>query len=365
MRNLNRIFFLLLAFLLLTPNPSQAQLYCSDLFTESSKNSISDAYKKLGIDLADFSENSTQVLKNAHPALTSPKAPSYEEIMAVPFSNWPHIHQQLNANHPFARVESFKSVLSFFKFMKEDADYIFVGNGYYISYLMAKSIFSGTALEHRIKFLPFSRGLAAKAAINFRPFATFFKDSQLGEGKRKIVIIDSVSPDENPNGHSLIRTSMAIRNYLISVGWTHRESLDSIITMGTPEEPGYQSYRFKSLTDYSEKIRSIDETNYDRTTFPYFDPGLNWGQAPFIQSYSHEGNQYYWNGKYNTLDKYDVPMGESDVRPNLVRYTPEELTLYLTERAELAALYKEIINYGKSHKPNLAEEINRIVSEHH
>lgn len=101
----------------------------------------------------------------------------------------------------------------------------FVGNGFYLPYLMAKSLFEGTPMFERIKFIAFSRGLSHLAYDSPESLQKYFDSLHIGEHKdRKIVIVDSVSADMRlkPSEHSLIRTANGIRKYLIQKGWTER-----------------------------------------------------------------------------------------------------------------------------------------------
>lgn len=303
----------------------------------------------------------TQVILDKTPDfLLSPKAPSYEELEKADLSNF-KIPKSLQPDHPFADPKSYVPILSLFRPLKEDADYLFVGNGYYIPYLMARSLFAGTPMENRIKFVAFSRPLASEAAKKPNDFYPYYQSLDLGKQSRKLVVIDSITSLEHGNKHSVISTSNSIRKFLIHRGWSPEKAIQSVVTMAMPEGSPGHDYRTRNLSDYFQRLSKIGVSNSEIASYPYFDPGIDYDQSPFKDSYSYSGNDFYWNGKYTALDSRGVPRGYTDIRAQLSKLDPAGLEFYINDRAQLASTYQEIIKYGKSNSRLFQTEIQGIL----
>ena len=256
-------------------------LICSPLFgissceTHLANLSNEEIYRKLGVDL-EGTPPSVRARLNSVPAeLLSPKAPSFEELEKLDLKSW-NLTKKLSATHPFAAPKSLGLLLKLFDQPIENADYLFLGNGYYIPYLMARSAFAGTPMESRIKFVAFSRDLAKKSIENTESFSTYFKSLGIDttDPNRKWVIIDSITSLQSGNDHSVIRTSNAIRNYLAQEGWPRDKANQSVITLGMPEGNPSHSYRTHTLEDYFNKLTERSSKESNKTSFPYFDPAV-------------------------------------------------------------------------------------------
>ncbi len=330
-------------------------------------SSKTDEFFNLGVNLQTLPERTRNELKKGPSFLISPQAPKFEDLMIADFKNYNIEPNQLSDFHPFKNIRSFESVLRLFEFMRGDAEYYFVGNGYYISYLMARALFDGTPLQSKIKFIAFSRPLSEMVYKKPEIINNYFSELEVENGRhKKIIVIDSVTSVENPNKHSIIMTSIAIRRYLLSKGWSYRNAIDSVVSVGMPEEAGFpQTYRTNDLESYFKKLKEIHSSNFNDAIFPYFNPKISWLQSPFIDSYAAKfGNDYYWNGKYNDLDNLNRPRGFKDIRDQLMTISPSQLHFFLLENAKKASMYIEIIKAGLQIRHQLIEEINLIVSQH-
>jgi hypothetical protein len=331
--------------------------------SELAKLSSESSYSRIGIELKHQNPKVKAILESTPAFLISPKAPSFEELEKADLHRW-KIPSQLKKNYYFADFKNYVPVLKLFQSLKEDADYLFVGNGYYIPYLMARSLFSGTPMESRIKFVAFSRPLAKDAVEKPQSFDRYFDTLDLASRNKKLVVIDSISSLGEANNHSVIRTSNALRKYLMNKGWSQEEALKGVITFGMPEGDPEHLYRTKTLEDYFQKISKIDQKNLDGAMFPYFDPGIPYADSPFEESYDYIGNSYYWNGKYASFDSLGMPRGIEDVRNRLSRLPVSDLEDFLSDRAEKASFFKEIIDFGKSSSKLFRKEIESALKAH-
>jgi hypothetical protein len=331
--------------------------------SELAKLNRDAAYSRIGIELKDQIPKVKAILESTPAFLISPKAPSFEELEKADLHRW-KIPPQLKKNYYFADFKNYVPVLKLFQSLKEDADYLFVGNGYYIPYLMARSLFSGTPMESRIKFVAFSRPLSKDAVERPQSFSSYFDTLDVASKKRKLVVIDSISSLGEANNHSVIRTSNALRKYLMNRGWSQDEALKGVITFGMPEGDPEHLYRAKTLEDYFQQISKIDRKNLDEAMFPYFDPGITYADSPFEESYDYVGNSHYWNGKYASLDVQGMPRGIEDIRNGLARLPSGELEDFLSDRAEKASFFKEVINYGKTNSKLFTKEIQEALKAH-
>lgn len=331
-----------------------------------SKISSSNDYQRLGVDLAATRPKIKELLESTRAELLSPKAPSFEELENLDLKSW-KIGKQMKAGDPFTEPKSLASVLKLFEQVREDADYLFVGNGYYIPYLIARSAFAGTPMADRIKFVAFSRDLARKADENPELVSDYFKSLGIGNTKspKKIIVIDSITSLESGNKHSVIRTSNAIRRHLIDEGWPQSDAIRSVITLAMPEGDPSHSYRTRSLDEYYRKVSEIPTGGLRQAVVPYFDPGIPFDQSPFIDSYEHSGDGHYWNGKYNQLDSQGIPRGIEDIRKSLDKIPLQELREVLNDRAQKASFYQEIISYQKKNALLYQKEISKILTFHH
>lgn len=341
-----------------------SQQNCSVLFFKT--NDISD-YKSIGVNLSELPSEIANELKKYPAFLISPNAPKYEDIRSAQFTRVADKIGSYNDMDSFRNINTFRTVLSLFKSITSEAEYYFVGNGFYTSYLIAKTLFEGTPMEKNIKFIAFSRPLAELAYRNTETASNYFES--LGVGKypnKKIIVIDSLLSDDRPNGHSAIRTSIAIRKFLVSKGWIYRNAIDAIVTIGIIEgTQGPQSYRTAEIKTYLDVLSEINEDNFQTATFPYFDPSIKISESPFFQSYSKRGDGfYYWNGKYNQFDQQGFPEGTSNYRNMLSTYSLTELNNLLSERIRKANTFLDIIEIGLSYREELSQEIHEIINQH-
>ena len=304
-------------------------------------------------------------LESVPPELLSPRAPTFQELEKIDVSSW-KIPKQLDTKAPLAQPQALEPVLKLFQQLKTDADYLFVGNGFYLPYLMARSAFEGTPMAERIKFVAFSRELAKKANDRPEDFNSYFKTLDLPspEAKRKIVVIDSISSLDSNHDHSIIRTSNALRKFLIQQRWSHKKAVESVITLGMPEGEPSHSYRSFSLEDYEKKLSQVSPEKINSDLIPYLDPGIVFDQSPFLDSYSYTGDGIYWNGKYQSLDKMGMPKGIEDIRMGLDRIPLRELDEVLADRAKKTSFYQEIIQASKKNASRYQKEINEIIQQH-
>ncbi|MCJ8277874.1 MAG: hypothetical protein HRT44_13160, partial [Bdellovibrionales bacterium] len=142
--------------------------------------------------------------------------------------------------------------------------------------------------------------------------------------------------------------------------------IDSVITMGMPEvRDAQQFYRRNSLESYERDVRMINLENFDTMQFPYFDPGVNWRQAPFMHGYNREGTPYYWNGKFSRLNEQGLPLGEVRFRDQIREFENAlELNNMLTARITLAVTYREIAIASLAHRRSFNEDIIDILDSH-
>ena len=334
----------------------------SDCPQELARLAHEQGYTRLGISLASIRPAVRSRLEKVPSELLSPRAPQFEELEKLDVSQW-KLPKQLKEGNSFSDPKSLSSILNLFRQVKGDADYLFVGNGYYIPYLMARAAFAGTPMESRIKFVPVSRDLIDKTASNPQVLSQYFKTLGIGSATspKKVVVIDSITSLESKNRHSIMRTANAVRNYLIEQGWSQEKALRSVIPLAMPEGDPSHSYRTRSLEDYERKIAQVDPKNFQSATLPYLDPGIPFDQGPFQESYSYYGDGHYWNGKYSSLDSFGMPRGIEDIRPGLERMSARELEEFLLDRAHKVQLYQEVIAANKNNARRYQKEIKEIL----
>jgi hypothetical protein len=340
-------------------------LSCSEAIIHSADLSHAD-YRNHGMSLEGLSLERRALLEKYPAFIFSPRSPSYEDLMQkkIKFSG----STEFKTFHAFDQQKSFEVILKLFTAVKYDADYYFVGNGFYIPYLMAKSLFAGTPMENRIKYIAFSSRLAELSEKDPQLFSNYYNSIGIGHHpNRKIIILDSLTGENKPNQHGIIRTSNSIRKHLMASGWDSRHAIDHVITMGLPEfEPlflGKQKYQTKSLEDYEQRLHQITFENMNTSVFPYLDPKVKWSQEPFVAAYHFDGdgNEFYWNGKYKELDEQSWPRGKQDVRQSLKQISDEDLQHYLSRQSKLAAFYLKIIQAGLGFREPLKNQIESIL----
>jgi hypothetical protein len=263
-------------------------------------------------------------------------------------------------------LKFYKEVLNIFRVIHEDADYYFVGNGFYIPYLIAKSLFSGTSLESRIKFMAFSRGLVKKA-LNFRGSADrYFESLGIGVQERKIIIIDSLSDhlDVEINGNSLLQLQLALINYLMrEKGLNQKEALASVVVVGYPElQIPKAPFEVDSLSTYNERIRDLENSVLANTQLPYIKIG---NTSPFMQFYSRDGStnnwlgaelDLYWNGKFNDFDEDEMPKGNIDIQDLHESGRLKDFEKEINLRLRRAGVYSYIISESLKIKSELLQQ---------
>jgi hypothetical protein len=183
---------------------------------------------------------------------------------------------------------------------------------------------------------------------------------------KKIVVIDSVSVSNTSisRNHSIIRTSNAIRKYLILKGWNSRQAIDSVVSVGMPEFRSEQPYRLTDLAQYQKQLAAVNAGDLGTSVLPYFDPGIAWNQEPFNISYGDLSHPLYWNGKYKYLDETQMPMGELDLRLEVNREHDQNLKAKIKYRLALAKFYQRIILLGKAYYQDLDFYIDGITRGH-
>ncbi len=295
--------------------------------------------------------------------LQSPRNPSYEDLMASDLSSLTKNRLQSNRVQSWYsdifRIKSFQNILKLFTFVDADAEYIFVGNGMYIPYLMAKSIFDGTAMQPRIKFMAVSRKLADEMFERPSSFDRYFKFLEIGEHQgRAIMVIDSMT-SYKPNGaNSLIKISRVLRGYLLKKGWEFRSAMDAVVPLTIIEQEFGHRHRSLRMTDFLKKSNEINKKNWksEDTFFPYLDSGLDFAEAPFRASYNYKGDSHhYWNGKYRFFDILGLPEGDLSTIKN------KDI---LEERLQKALFYKQIIAKGQSYREIHQFQVAEILQAH-
>ena len=316
--------------------------------------------------------------------LISPVAPTFEQLRDLTLSRRSST-SALDAQFPLIDTASVKRVLQIFDVTKGKADYLFVGNGMYLPYLMAKAIFEDTPIQKRIKFVPFSRELAEDSTRNSDFYHGYFLNLDLFEGShpKKIVVVDTVSQQDSGNNHTVIQVSNAIRNSLMKATAkgspfpplpliSPQEAIKAVISLGILENPSTtHKNRISNPDEYSKKMGEIAGKAREgffglfprlpkRTTFPYLDSQIDGNQTPFNASYGPRGRDHYWNGKYNQLDEEGKPRGEKDIKHRLAEISVDELNAFIEERAQKAAFYKRLIEKTQQ---VLREGTNKFISE--
>ncbi|MFN9068065.1 MAG: hypothetical protein ACK5V3_12610 [Bdellovibrionales bacterium] len=337
---------------------------------ESSVSKKSEQFQELeniGISVSELRPEITEIVMSYLAFLFSQLAPRYEQIKKFDSSKTKD-HWFKASTSSLTERKSFEAVLQIFEHIQGDAEYYFVGNGFYPSYLMAKALFENTPLFEKIKFVAFSRDLSRKAFASPELFQNYFDSLEIGKNKKsKIVIIDSVSSDPRlaANDHSLIRTANAFRKFLLLRGWSRQESNATIVPLGLPEKAESPGHSIDSLADLMIASKEIDlERDPNRPLF-YYNSGILWNQSPFRESYHLHANPYYWSGKYEFLDKNSLPSSPGSMIHHFDIIKPEVLVDNLERfRTPQVKLYQHIISEGLKLKRVMRDQIQKIVDQH-
>lgn len=357
---INRTLIILILFI---KAPLFAQS-CKNIFSLSStsESQKENDYLAKGVNFKELDQDKKSLLSKFPAFFISSTPPKFKEIMKYDFKPKFSKVSPLK-NSPILTLESFKNVLKLFKVNSENTEFYFIGNGYYIPYLMAKALFYKTPMENRIKFLPISSKLSNKLVNESSQFYNFFKQMGISNYTRRIVVIDSVSLNQKFNYHSTIAVGIAIRNYFIHLGSSFRTAIDKVISIGMPEISSENHYyKSNDIQSYNKKLHEIDKANYSKAVFPYLDLNIKWEQAPFVHSWQRLGLQFYWNGKFNSLDANGFPIGDINLKDGVNRLKTDILENHLYNRREKVLLYREVIEAGIEIRKELQTEIKEIIS---
>lgn len=359
--------FVLLSSLLIGLANGHAVNNCAKLFSFNPDHD----YARLGVDIKNTPLRIREILDVTEAFLISPHPPSFETLRRADLSRYEKTLEPLSPTDILVQKEAFVRILELFKFVKDDSDYFFIGNGMYIPYLMAKSLFENTPLQSRIKFIAFSRPLAKMAVDKPGSMDTYY--NQIGVGintKRNIVVIDSVSLN-SPGENSIIRTATSIADYLIRVrDLTTEEALALIFSIGIKENNITYTHESPNLSDYSKRMRAASTQAsglfpFENNLFPFLSPMFSFNDSPFRQSYERIDADFYWNGKFDRLDSLKIPRGQEDVRYHLVQDpAPMHVESVIGSQAGKAHFYLDIIGQASKWKTSLKEIIDQIVERH-
>ncbi|MBN23306.1 MAG: hypothetical protein CL678_18620 [Bdellovibrionaceae bacterium] len=279
----------------------------------------------------------SEVRKKLPQFILQSRSPEFEQLMDL---SPEFLNQNISTfrSQKFTTNESIKKILHIFEKTPVDGDFYFIGNGFYIPYLIAKSIFHETPMASRIHFLAMSRSLARESFEDYQSFDRYFDFLKIGNLKnRKIVLIDSITEGGVSVGHSLIQISTAVRNYLLDKGWKTKDAMN-VISVGIPESSSrFHPFRRTSLASYFKEMLGV---RMRETDFPYFDVGLRWENPPFFMSYARELN---WNGKYRRLGKDGFPIGSVEFEDFFQAFNLDEILNSLEHRMTLIRLYSSIV----------------------
>lgn len=311
-------------------------------------------------------QGSARIHKTSSSALLlSSTPPSFEDLIQS-FGIEAQIPTPNFINNENFNLELFRAVLKIFKITNEDADYYFVGNGFYIPYLIAKSLFSGTILEDRIKFMPLSRPSVTTVLDDVGSADRFFETLGLGHHQRNLILIDSVSyfPKYFINANSLLKLHMAVMEFLKrQKSYSHRQALATVIAAGYTERQIKKSPDgINTMFMYKRRMQKFLTHDFRSTQLPFY----RLGDADiFLEFYSRKGTSHnwegveqniYWNGKYNYFDDSGMPLGKLNLEELLANGAIEEFQSEINQRLHRLEIYRYIISAGNDLKRGLLKK---------
>jgi hypothetical protein len=259
--------------------------------------------------------------------------------------------------------------LKIIRSVPEKSNFIFVGNGSYVTYLALKGLLRHTRFEKQIFFIPASRKLFENGHAPEDALTPLFRILDIKNKPGNWVVFDTLMAVEAPNDHCLLYVTQALRQFLYRNGVPLKEIQNRVIALGMAEGGRFEhSYQTRSLMEYRRRLDSLTAAHLSTKTpsivMPYFSSAeLKWDLVTYQYGYGMSASSdSYWAGKYVELDRNGFPVGSTLLSTLGERQQQEQLS----ERRRKAVLYLDLLHYTETmarSEPQIRQFIEDLESD--